>query len=248
MPGEIDERFYAQKAAHRSRIVLTSGGNEPVMDTGQSGHSVFGYFFLKTLSEYDKPYLIPTQIFTEVGPLVGNNAPQTPQWGSLREAMDEGGEMVLLNRQYVASCLLSFSSNKACAVYLNGVFIGNTPIAEYQVKPGAHSYRLASAEFGTEKSGSLNLGSGERKSIYETFKAPAPQAPGFLSVATRPWVQIFIDGQGMGYSPKIEMSLSSGKHVVRLVNSEEGIDKTFTIEIEPDQHVKIGPDVQAIHK
>jgi DNA-binding Lrp family transcriptional regulator len=66
MPGEIDERFYAKKARSRSRVVLTSGGDEPVMDAGKSGHSVFGYFFLKTLRDYDRPYLIPTQIFAEV--------------------------------------------------------------------------------------------------------------------------------------------------------------------------------------
>ena len=106
MPGEIDERFYARKAASRSRVVLTSGGKEPVMDSGHSGHSVFGYFFLKILRDYDRPYLIPTQIFVEVGPLVANNAPQTPQWGALRDAMDEGGEIVFVNRQYKAPAKL----------------------------------------------------------------------------------------------------------------------------------------------
>ena len=100
MPGEIDERFYARKAASRSRVVLTSGGKEPVMDSGCSGHSVFGYFFLKILRDDQRPYLTPTQIFVDIGPLVANNAPQTPQWGALREAMDEGGEIVFVNKRF----------------------------------------------------------------------------------------------------------------------------------------------------
>lgn len=248
MPGEIDERFYARKAASRSRVVLTSGGNEPVMDAGKSGHSVFCYFFLKTLQDYEKPYLIPTQIFAEVGPLVGNNAPQTPQWGNLREAMDEGGELVFVNRQYQAPANLSFSANKISAVYLEGRFIGNTPIASYEVRPGTYSYKIACAEYGAEKTGTAIARAGESCPINEQFAPPAQQSPGYLSVATKPWVQIFIDGKLYGYSPKAEIALPAGTHTVRLFNAEAGMDRTLTIDVISGRHVKIGPNVQSINQ
>ncbi len=183
MPGEIDERFYAKKAGSRSRVVLTSGGAEPVMDQGKSGHSIFGYFMIKILSDYENRYLIPTQIFVEVGPLVANNSPQTPQWGSLREAMDEGGEIVFVNRQY-------------------------------QAAP----------------------------------PPPKPKEPGSLSITTTPWVRITIDGKDFGYSPKVEIRMPAGKHTIRLVNSDENLDDTLEIDVQPGGHVKIGPDVQQITK
>jgi len=251
MPGDIDERFYARKAASRSRVVLTSGGNEPVMDAGKSGHSVFGYFFLKTLRDYDRPYLIPTQIFMEVGPMVANNAPQTPEWGSLRDAMDEGGEIVFVNRQYQSPAFLAFTSNKGSAVYLNGRFIGNTPIASHEVRSGNHSYKIACSEFGTEKTGNVTARSGDTVSVRETFTQPqtviiVPTEPGYLSVATRPWVKIYVDGKSIGYSPLTEIKLSSGIHTVRLVNRKAGVDRTFKIDLKPGNHIKIGPNVHSI--
>jgi len=246
MPGEIDERFYARKAASRSRVVLTSGGKEPVMDSGRSGHSVFGYFFLKILRDYDRPYLIPTQIFVEVGPLVANNAPQTPQWGSLRDAMDEGGEIVFVNRQYKAPAWLAFSANKPSAVYLDGRFIGNTPIASREVHPGKYSYKIACTEYGTEKVGNVTARSGDSVPVRETFTPPASTGPGYLSVATNPWVEIYIDGKNLGYSPKVEIKLTAGTHSVRLVNAEQGLDRTVQIVIKSRTHVKIGPKVHSI--
>ncbi len=246
MPGDIDERFYAKKAKRRSRVVLTSGGNEPVMDAGRSGHSIFGYFFIKALKEYDRPYLIPTQIFMEVGPLVANNAPQTPQWGALREAMDEGGEIVFVNRQYRTSAFISFTSNRTGAVYLNESFIGNTPIESYKVPAGDYAYKVVSNESGVESTGNLTAHAGDAIPVNVVFDPPKPTGPGFLSVSTKPWVRIYLDGENMGYSPKAEIKLSPGLHSIRLVNSDLGVDRSMNFKIEPGQHLKIGPNVDSI--
>jgi len=253
MPGEIDDRFYAQKAQKRSRVVLTSGGNEPVSDAGRSGHSIFGYFFLQALRDYDKPYLIPTQIFAQVGPLVGNNASQTPQWGALREAMDEGGEVVLVNRRYEAPSILSFSCNKSSKVYLNGEYIGQTPIGSYQVKPGTYNYKLACPEFGMDRMGTVIISAGENKAIQEIFVSPvtqqqSPQAPGYLTVAIKPWAQVEIDGKNYGLSPLVEIALPSGPHTINLKNPKVGLDQTLHVFIESGGLVKIGPQPSQISK
>jgi len=41
-------------AQRRSRTVLTSGGLEPVLDTGSGGHSVFAQAFLRVLAKPQK--------------------------------------------------------------------------------------------------------------------------------------------------------------------------------------------------
>lgn len=249
--SEIDERFYAQKAQKRSRLVLTSGGNEPVMDVGRSGHSVFGYFFLQSLRDYDKPYLIPTQIFAEVGPLVGNNSPQTPQCGSMREAMDEGGEIVLVNQRYKAPAVLSFICDKPAKVYLNSKYIGQTPIGAYQVSPGVHSYKMACTECGMDKTGSVMIAAGETKQVQENFVSPVvdnPKGSGYLTIATDPWVRVEIDGKDYGITPLARVELPSGKHSLHLIHIQMGIDKSFQILIEPGKHVKIGPQIPNIYK
>ncbi len=251
MPGEIDDPAYADYAAKRSRMVLTSGGSEPVADAGKSGHSIFGYFFLKTLRDYDRPYLIPSQISEDVKVLVARNARQIPQSGHLREAMDENGEIVLVNRQYAASSILSFASNRPGKVYLNGEYIGETPIGSYRVAPGTHSWKMACPEYGMDKSGSVELAAGDKKEIRENFapeSTPKRAGTGLLTVATRPWSRIEIDGRDYGVSPLAQVELPAGKHTLRLTNTGAGVDKTIDIRIVPGGHVKIGPKFSIISK
>lgn len=241
VPSQNDERFYAKKAAKRSRIILTSGGKEPVLDKGKSGHSIFGYFFLEILRDYDKPYLTPTQIYASIGPLVGNNAPQTPQWGSLREAMDEGGEIVLRNYDFSSPAMLFFDSKETCAVYLNDRYIGNTPITSFKTRAGSYSYKMNCAESRSAFQGNFRVSSGEQKRISDSQKTNPTKNPGFLSIVTRPWVSIEIDGKDYGYSPLIDLMLNPGAHRLHLRNSAARIDHAFEIIIEENKRIKIGP-------
>lgn len=90
----LDDRFFARLYATKSRWGLTSGMNEPVSDGGKDGHSIFAYFFLKLLRENEEPYLVPSRIFDQIGPLVGRNAEQVPRSEPLQGAGDEGGQFV----------------------------------------------------------------------------------------------------------------------------------------------------------
>ncbi|HOZ86488.1 MAG TPA: caspase family protein, partial [Bacteroidia bacterium] len=49
VPFEESEKYYREVHSLPSRQALTSGGLEPVMDGGKDGHSVFAYYFLKSL-------------------------------------------------------------------------------------------------------------------------------------------------------------------------------------------------------
>ena len=83
-----------------SRQAITSGGLEPVSDEGFGGHSVFTYFFLKTLRENQKPYLVPSDFFRDVKAGVAENAEQFPRLGYLKDTGgQQGGELVLFLKQ-----------------------------------------------------------------------------------------------------------------------------------------------------
>lgn len=87
----IDDRYFRQKIARPSRSVITSGGNEPVADGGREGHSVFAYYFLKTLRENTYPYLSVKQVGARVESLVTRNSRQTPVSRYIHGVGDEGG-------------------------------------------------------------------------------------------------------------------------------------------------------------
>ena len=90
----ISDRWYAELYQDRSRWGLTSGATEPVADRGLGGHSPFAYFFLKKLREHGGPYLVPSEIMGEVGPLVTNATAQQPLSEPLKQSGDEGGQFV----------------------------------------------------------------------------------------------------------------------------------------------------------
>ncbi len=88
--GVSKDRFYTEIDAPVSRKVISSGGTEPVADSGSGGHSVFTYYLLKALRDNDRPYLASFELFNKLVRAVTNNSNQKPQYGTVSEAGDEG--------------------------------------------------------------------------------------------------------------------------------------------------------------
>lgn len=83
-----------------SRQAITSGGLEPVSDAGFGNNSVFSHFLIKTLKENTNPFLIPSELFTDIKAGVAENAEQFPQFGSLNgTGGQQGGELVFFLKQ-----------------------------------------------------------------------------------------------------------------------------------------------------
>lgn len=61
--------------------------------------------------------------------------------------------------------------------------------------------------------------------------------PGFLSIDSRPWTRVYIDGKARGPTPIARMELGAGTHTVRMRNPAQGIDKTFKVKIRPGKTV-----------
>ncbi|MCP5366113.1 MAG: caspase family protein [Hyphomicrobiales bacterium] len=82
-------------ALKKSRTVLTSGGIEPVVDSGGSGHSVFAKAFMDTLRE-NTDVLEGQEIFLRLRQKVVLNADQTPEYADVRKAGHDGGDFVFV--------------------------------------------------------------------------------------------------------------------------------------------------------
>jgi len=90
--------YLRQISSAKARIVLSSGGMEPVLDSGADGHSVFARAFLRVLRE-NSGILDGTSLFTQVRRPVMLNSDQTPEYADVRRAGHEGGDFLFVRRQ-----------------------------------------------------------------------------------------------------------------------------------------------------
>ncbi|MFH2218843.1 MAG: DUF1566 domain-containing protein, partial [Pseudomonadota bacterium] len=87
-------------ASLRSRQIITTGGIEPYMDGPRGGHSLFGEFFIKALSENIGSIIdlesVCHNILRESG---GEISWQKAHIGRFQTPMDKGGQFVLFDRE-----------------------------------------------------------------------------------------------------------------------------------------------------
>ena len=82
----------------KARKVLTSGGEEPVSDTGGGGNSIFAAIFLKILNE-NRGVLEGNELFTKLRKQVNVNSDQNPQYGDISKAGHDGGDFLFVRQQ-----------------------------------------------------------------------------------------------------------------------------------------------------
>ena len=87
--------YLAKLAEKRTRVALTSGGEEPVKDGGGGKHSVFAKAFLDVLRE-NRGVLDGTDLFSKVRRMVSWNARQTPEYAPILEAVHDGGDFLFV--------------------------------------------------------------------------------------------------------------------------------------------------------
>ncbi len=87
-------RVLAHLAEKRSRVLITSGANEPVADGGGDGHSIFARALLAGLERAEGP-MAAQEIFDDyIYPIVIGRAEQEPQYRPIARAGDEGGDFI----------------------------------------------------------------------------------------------------------------------------------------------------------
>jgi Caspase domain len=95
----IDERntLLRKLASKRSRTIMTSGGLEPVIDGGGSGHSVFADAVLSALRG-NRDSIEAGRLFMQVRDRIALRASQTPQYAPLRNAGHDGGDFIFVRK------------------------------------------------------------------------------------------------------------------------------------------------------
>ena len=88
--------YYRKMSRKKSRVVITSGGLEPVED-GKGEHSPFARAFLQALDE-NQGILDGTKLFNTIRRPVMVNANQTPQYSDVRRAGHDGGDFLFVKR------------------------------------------------------------------------------------------------------------------------------------------------------
>jgi septum formation inhibitor MinC len=93
------EGFIKRMLEKASRTLMSSGGNEPVLDSGASGHSVFAESFLRGLREMEERVFTADELFYGViRERVIGKAEQTPQYNNIRNSGHEGGDFVFMKK------------------------------------------------------------------------------------------------------------------------------------------------------
>jgi hypothetical protein len=91
--------YLTHLSTKRARCVISSGGVEPVIDTGGNGlHSVFAAAFLNALKENDD-IMDGAQLFNNLRRPVMLNSDQTPEYSDIRKAGHEGGEFLFFKKE-----------------------------------------------------------------------------------------------------------------------------------------------------
>ena len=90
--------YWRRMAKKRARVALTSGGLEPVMDSGGGDHSPFARAFIAALKKNDA-VMDGTTLFNEVRRPVMVSANQTPEYSDVRNAGHDGGDFLFVRRR-----------------------------------------------------------------------------------------------------------------------------------------------------
>jgi len=67
----------------------------------------------------------------------------------------------------------------------------------------------------------------------ERSKPEPPKAPGTLTVWAIPNGRLLVDGRDLGWTPKLNLPLTAGRHSVVLINEQFGARKTYSVTIQP---------------
>ena len=90
--------YVREAVSKRARVVITSGGLEPVADKSGGANSPFATVFLKVLNSNDG-VLDGTQMFNKMRRPVMLKSEQTPAYADVRKAGHEGGDFLFVRRR-----------------------------------------------------------------------------------------------------------------------------------------------------
>ncbi|MBC8306319.1 MAG: caspase family protein [Pelagibacterales bacterium] len=89
----IDEKYIERLKKKKTRLVITSGGEEPVVDSDGGQHSLFALKLIDTLKN-NKTVINSQILFENIRRYVISNADQTPERAIVHKTGDDGGDFL----------------------------------------------------------------------------------------------------------------------------------------------------------
>jgi len=99
----------------KSRTALTSGGLEPVLDSGGDGHSVFASALISALRD-NSGVLDAHELFIQIRKRVRNNSPQDPEYSPIYETGHDHGDFLFVRQSSVIPKQILPSDLEAAAI------------------------------------------------------------------------------------------------------------------------------------
>lgn len=92
-------RYLLKSSEGMSRVLMASGGNEPVSDSGGGSHSVFAAALLRGLRDMKEPVFTAEELFRDyILEWVTGRSDQKPEYNQVRNSGHEGGDFIFVRR------------------------------------------------------------------------------------------------------------------------------------------------------
>jgi hypothetical protein len=150
-------------------------------------------------------------------------------------------------------CAVSLGSKPWADVWIDGRRAGFSPMNDLPLSCGTHEIVFTSRELGVERRISLTLRPGETVRRVVDLDTPAASEAGaaappvvgrtprpecHLSLGSRPWAEVWIDGRRAGVTPLVSLPVRCGKHDVLFFSRETNVERRETIIVPEGQSVK----------
>jgi len=94
----IDKKYIERLKSKKTRLVITSGGNEPVVDSDGGDHSLFALKLIDTLKN-NNTVINSQMLFENIRRYVISNADQTPERALVHKTGHDGGDFLFFPKK-----------------------------------------------------------------------------------------------------------------------------------------------------
>jgi hypothetical protein len=151
--------------------------------------------------------------------------------------------------QVAALGTLAIECTPKATVVIDGAEAGTTPWVAEQLSLGEHQVVLRAPGFVEQRRAITLRTAGERLQLVLALekeavalesqdagsKVPvvvAARANGKLNLRTTPWTTVYLGKKKLGDTPLVGVSLPAGSHVLRVVNTEAGVQSSIEVTIQ----------------
>lgn len=97
--GDTRENYLRKLQEKPSRVLIASGGNEPVADSGGKGHSIFAEVLINSLKNPERPVFTAGELLTNrIREAVAGRAEQTPEYKIIRNSGHDSGDFIFVRK------------------------------------------------------------------------------------------------------------------------------------------------------